>query len=509
MKKRTMTMLVALLLIASFAIPATAVSQNVERANNITFSMNLYSIRIPDSTEMLSKGVVKDGVITYEATVRVQVKNNGTGYANQAISWATTASSTDVKLISNKSDTKTGSAGVAYGVFHVRNIEDVPVKVTCGGVTSPVQKINIGTRATYVSDFRTTQYIIVKESDYSGELVSMTGLTGKYKKDFLADVKVNGSGIADNGKYVKFTGNKYSHDEPKTASGTTPEPGQTIAVDSYVIPRYKYNGAWRRGYVTIQDNIGRRIAEDTGGRIEEHRIDIFMGEGKESLLYGTNGLDGMHSVLFMGVNSWGHDATRPATLAAEKDTDVINLEERYTTQDDRHVAYISTVDFSKANSFTVSVADAQTQAYTDNVPSVDIPLSTLILSIEELRLDGDKLIAIGNVNPSLQVYQEFDVETQELVHEYYGYGFVKSGETVIFVQAPQHFSDISGHNMIVNSNGCLLYESGEDETIRGNLKIEGNVLSFEEMNSNTGEIAAKTLSIDGPVLAKSFISYYD
>jgi len=507
MKKRIMTTLVALLLIVPFAIPTTAVEQSVERANNITFSMNLYSIRIPDSTEMLSKGVVKDGVITYEATIRVQVKNNGTGYANQTISWATTADSTDVKLIS--SDTKTGSAGVAYGVFHVRNIEDVPVKVTCGGVTSPVQKINTGTRATYVSDFKTTQYIIAKESDFSGELVSETGLTGKYREDFLAAVKVNGSGLADNGKYVKYTGGKYSHDEPKTASGTTPVPGQTIAVDSYIIPRYRYNGIWRRGYITIQDNIGQRIAEDMGGGIKGHEIDIFMGAGKESLRYGANGLDGMHSVLFMGVNSWGHDATRPATLGVEESTNVVNLEERCKTQDDLHIAYISDVDFSKANSFTVSVTDARSQIHVDDGPSVQIPLSTLILSVEELRLDGDRLIAIGNVNPSLQVYQEFDIKTQELIHEYYGYGFVTAGEDIIFVQAPQHFSEISGHDRVVNSNGCMLYESGEDEIIRGNLKIEENMLTFEEENLITGEITERTLDVNGPVAAKNFVSYYD
>lgn len=194
-------------------------------------------------------------------------------------------------------------------------------------------------------------------------------------------------------------------------------------------------------------------------------------------------------------------------LVVEESANVVNLEEKCKTQDALHIAYISNIDFSKANSFTVSVVDAQTHA--DDGLSVQIPLSTLILSVEELRLDGDRLIAIGNVNPSLQVYQEFNIETQELIHEYYGYGFVTSGENVIFIQAPQHFNGISGHNMIVSSNGCLLYESGEDKIIRNNLKIEGSILSFEEMNLTAGEITEKTLNIDGPVIAKNFVSYYD
>ena len=47
-------------------------------ANRITFTnWALTSIRIPDSTSMLSKGVVLNGIITYEVKIKVQVKNNG------------------------------------------------------------------------------------------------------------------------------------------------------------------------------------------------------------------------------------------------------------------------------------------------------------------------------------------------------------------------------------------------------------------------------------------------
>ena len=53
---------------------------------------------------------------------------------------------------------------------------------------------------------------------------------------FLADVKVQGSGKGEDGKYISYYGGKYSYRKPTTATGTEPKVGQTIAVDSYYIP---------------------------------------------------------------------------------------------------------------------------------------------------------------------------------------------------------------------------------------------------------------------------------
>ena len=53
----------------------------------------------------------------------------------------------------------------------------------------------------------------------------------------------------------------------KTASGTTPTEGRTIAVDSSIIP------LGSRVYI---EGYGVFIAEDTGGAIKNNKIDIFV-----------------------------------------------------------------------------------------------------------------------------------------------------------------------------------------------------------------------------------------
>ncbi len=161
----------------SFAIPP------------LTFTnWEVLSLQIPNSTPMLSKGVVQDGIITYQVTVRVRILNSGASYGNKSVNWTTSASSSNVRIKS--ADSTTNSAGYTSATFHVRGMEKFPVSVKCAGLESKKKTIDIGTRATYLSSFKITQYITAKESDYSGNKISVSGLTGKYKSAFLNDVKV-------------------------------------------------------------------------------------------------------------------------------------------------------------------------------------------------------------------------------------------------------------------------------------------------------------------------------
>lgn len=63
-----------------------------------------------------------------------------------------------------------------------------------------------------------------------------------------------------------------------TATGTTPTPGRTIAVDSSVIPY---------GTEVIIDG-HTYIAEDCGGAIKGNRIDILVSSHKEALELGID-----------------------------------------------------------------------------------------------------------------------------------------------------------------------------------------------------------------------------
>jgi len=70
-----------------------------------------------------------------------------------------------------------------------------------------------------------------------------------------------------------FTMRAYTHPRPqaealsKTASGTAPEPGRTVAVDPRIIP------LGTRIYIP---GLGERIAEDIGRRIKGKRLDVFL-----------------------------------------------------------------------------------------------------------------------------------------------------------------------------------------------------------------------------------------
>lgn len=64
----------------------------------------------------------------------------------------------------------------------------------------------------------------------------------------------------------------------KTATGTLPQAGRTVAVDPRVIP------LGSRVYI---EGVGERIAEDTGGKIKGKKLDLFLPSVQECLQFGV------------------------------------------------------------------------------------------------------------------------------------------------------------------------------------------------------------------------------
>lgn len=128
--------------------------------------------------------------------------------------------------------------------------------------------------ATFENQFLITCYVISEESDYaSSPLVGkVEGLPvdEKFRSSFLADVRLQGSGKAANGKIIHYDGHgKYSVQScARTATGACAVDGVTIAVDKSVIPL--------NGTVDIA-SIGSRNAKDTGGAITGNHIDVYYG----------------------------------------------------------------------------------------------------------------------------------------------------------------------------------------------------------------------------------------
>lgn len=134
-----------------------------------------------------------------------------------------------------------------------------------------------------MKSFYCTAYNTPSERYFKKEKIPANGIKdGLFREDFLAAVKMNGSGKPISGKHIQYNPAKGTFsrvDAPLTATGTAPKAGKTIAVDPYFIPRAKVNGKWKKATIYIR-GIGRRIAEDGGGSIKGYKIDVYKGEGK-------------------------------------------------------------------------------------------------------------------------------------------------------------------------------------------------------------------------------------
>ncbi len=249
---------------------------------------------IPTTPLKTSENIINQGVPLYRLKFKVTVKaNDGRPVANCAVV-AVTSGNTGVVGIKT---INTNSTGIGYIEIDVRGVNTVEVKAVCKrmGTSLSVQSAPLRSSTVlscnYESQFYVTAYIVAKEADYKEGKVTATGITGTYRSDFLAAVKLNGTGYTEGGKYIRYNSGTSAYafvTAPTTASGTVPAQNHTIAVDSYYIPLVKINSVWRRGVVQIS-GMGERVAEDKGGAIQGYRIDEYRGIGRGSLAGFSNG----------------------------------------------------------------------------------------------------------------------------------------------------------------------------------------------------------------------------
>ncbi len=285
MNKRITSIIIVFLLtitIINFKVetPASAAT-----ATPVGISLTKTVNKIPTASEQ-GQDLVNKGQVIYRVTIKANViTTNGYAAANVPIKFSDPDTST-VKL-SSSSSTKTNSSGTAYAYYEVRGTTSFTCKASTNSSSysgSTSEKITPSNPASYVTSFYITCYNTPKESDFTGSKVSVSGISGyTFKSDFIAAVKLNGSGYSSNGFYIKYNGsNTYAKGNPKTSTGTTPTAGKTIAVDNYYIPRYNNNGTYLRGTVKLS-NIGYRSAEDSGDMIDKYHIDVYVGTGKAAV----------------------------------------------------------------------------------------------------------------------------------------------------------------------------------------------------------------------------------
>ena len=87
----------------------------------------------------------------------------------------------------------------------------------------------------------------------------------------IAEAKKAGAPTLNYGLFLNNAPNK-------TAMGTVPTAGRTVAVDPHVIPL---------GSKIHLAGVGERIAEDTGGKIKGKRLDLFLPSTRECRQFGV------------------------------------------------------------------------------------------------------------------------------------------------------------------------------------------------------------------------------
>jgi len=123
--------------------------------------------------------------------------------------------------------------------------------------------------------FDLTAYVLAQETEFARgpEVTGPCGLDKAYYSAFLYGdgVRMQGSGRARDGSIVHYAGGSCFEIVrcPLAANGSCATAGRTVAVDPRVIPL---------GSELLIEGLGLRRAEDTGGGIRGHHIDVYYGE---------------------------------------------------------------------------------------------------------------------------------------------------------------------------------------------------------------------------------------
>lgn len=271
---------------------------------------------IPESTSLVSDGIVTGGQPTYKITVLYKFTSpasfsgaasfsvaNVVSDGTQATGTVLGISGTSCGLAPAYSTTEKQYLYTHTVVYHVRNTKSFDIQCEIHGANNEKKTTTVllTLPTAYEKQFEITYYYTVKEIQCGGTRnTTASGISGKkYKKEFLEDTKMEGSGYSEDGEYIQYdstTGKYRIVSYPQSASGTQLKVGQTIAVDNTIIPR---RGSEFRAKVYISD-VGFRQAEDAGGAIKGFHINVYMGMGypspepswnkqyKNVLYYGNN-----------------------------------------------------------------------------------------------------------------------------------------------------------------------------------------------------------------------------
>jgi len=248
----------------------------------LTLPLTLYPVLSMSRTDLVTVSSVgkpvDGGSFAYE-----QVTKAGTVIAPIAMAAGTTATSNPNTSTLSDPANPNGDGSPSPG-----GLGEYTVKYTVAGLTATNDKANpfqvpvFGMSCYYTaleSDWGTVpdacKSVKIHGTKYTGTVTDPNGMTGTYCASFIAEVKLQGSAVKNDGSNIQY--------DPSTdlittvanitgADGTPVVAGQTVARARSIIPG--------RGVHVDVHNIGSGLlANDTGNAIQGYRLDFYQGAG--------------------------------------------------------------------------------------------------------------------------------------------------------------------------------------------------------------------------------------
>lgn len=163
----------------------------------------------------------------------------------------------------------TDGTGHATGHLTTRLLGPIVLSTSAASFPSSSSSLLVQ-EANFQSTFLITAYYTPREADYNGKDVAACGVSGTFKAGFLKDIKIEGSGLAVDGRYIAYnkdTACYYEDTCPRTSSGVCAADNHTAAVSTNVM------------VFTTNVNIagvGDRTAEDVGDLVNNYHIDNYV-----------------------------------------------------------------------------------------------------------------------------------------------------------------------------------------------------------------------------------------
>ncbi|HEV8435417.1 MAG TPA: hypothetical protein VGR95_18555 [Thermoanaerobaculia bacterium] len=235
----------------------------------ITYDTDVKSVTTTGAEPIIptDSGLVND-CLQFQSTLGVFAFKGLTGVAGVAATVSSDRNATTTVDVITQPPATDGT-GHAIGYFQTRRLGTIGLSTTAASFPSSSSTLLVQ-EANFQPTFLITAYYTPREADYNGKDVTACGVSGTFKAGFLKEIKIEGSGIAVDGRVIAYNKDTACYEEdtcPRTSSGPCATDNHTAAISPNVMEfTTNFNIA----------NVGDRTAEDIGDLINNYHIDNYV-----------------------------------------------------------------------------------------------------------------------------------------------------------------------------------------------------------------------------------------